>query len=71
MLVSSRVFGGDFVINQDVRLKAAGSGVRLWQVAEALGMRDDAFSKKLRRELSKEEKQKIFDIIDRLSRGGA
>lgn len=59
------------MINQDVRLKAAGSGVRLWQVAEALGMRDDAFSKKLRRELSKEEKQKIFDIIDRLSRGGA
>lgn len=58
------------MINQDIRLKAAGSGVRLWQVAEALGMRDDAFSKKLRRDLPNEEKKKIFDIIDRLSQGG-
>ena len=56
--------------NQDVKLRAAGSGVKLWQIADALGMRDDSFSKKLRRELPDEEKRAIFAIIDSLSRGG-
>ncbi len=53
--------------NQDVRRTAAGAGVKLWQIAEALGIADCNFSRKLRRELPAEEKEKIFSIIRELA----
>lgn len=53
--------------NQDIRNAAAGAGIRLWQIAEALGIADCNFSRKLRRELSESEKQRILDIIRALS----
>lgn len=53
--------------NQDIRRAAAGSCVKLWQIAEALGIADCTFSRKLRKELPREEKEKIFSIIERLS----
>lgn len=54
--------------NRDVKLAAAGAGVKLWQIAEALGISCDSnFSRKLRRELSDEEKAQIFKIINRLA----
>lgn len=54
--------------NIDVRRAAAGNGVRLWQVADALGIADAQLSRKLRKELPDEEKQKIFGIIQKLLR---
>ena len=54
--------------NQDVRRAAAGAGVKLWQIAEALGIADCSLSRKLRRELPDEEKKKIFSIIRDLSK---
>ena len=54
--------------NQDVRRTAAGAGVKLWQIAEALGIADCSLSRKLRRELSAEEKERIFGIIQQLSK---
>ena len=53
--------------NQDIRQKAERSGVRLWQIAEALGVADCNFSRKLRKELPQEEKEKIFSIIEKLA----
>jgi hypothetical protein len=53
--------------NQDIRRTAAGAGVKLWQIAAALGIADCNFSRKLRRELPTEEKEKIFSIIRELS----
>jgi len=53
--------------NQDIRRIAAGAGVKLWQIADALGIADCSFSRKLRKELPQEEKKKIFSIIERLS----
>lgn len=53
--------------NIDVRRAAAGNGVRLWQVADALGIADTQLSRKLRKELTSEEKQKIFEIIQNIS----
>ena len=53
--------------NIDVRRAAAGSGVWLWQVADALGIADAQLSRKLRKELPDEEKQKIFEIIRNIS----
>ena len=56
-----------FMHNQDIRRTAAGAGVRLWQIADALGIADASFSRKLRKELPQEEKDEIFSIIRELS----
>lgn len=53
--------------NVDIRRVAAGNGVRLWQIADALGISDAQFSRKLRREISAEEKEKVFEIIAQLA----
>lgn len=53
--------------NQDIRSTAAGAGVKLWEIADALGIADSSFSRKLRKELPQEEKEKIFSIIKKLS----
>lgn len=55
--------------NLDIRRAAAGNGVRLWQIAEALGIADCNLSRKLRKELPDEEKKAIFAIIQDLSQG--
>ena len=54
--------------NQDIRRAAAGAGVRLWQIAEALGMAECRHSLERRQALSAEEKERIFSIIKKLSR---
>lgn len=53
--------------NNDIKEAAKQVGVRLWQVAEAYGMNDGNFSRKLRKELPPEEKAKILEIIDSLA----
>ena len=53
--------------NNDIKEAAKRAGIRLWQVAEAYGMNDGNFSRKLRQELPQEEKEKILAIIDRLA----
>lgn len=55
------------MINQDIRRTAAGAGVKLWQIADALGIADCSLSRKLRKELPQEEKDRIFKIIKELS----
>ena len=37
--------------NMKIREEARNSGVRLWQIADALGIQESMFSKKLRKEL--------------------
>ena len=44
-----------------------GAGVKLWQIADALGIADCSLSRKLRKELLQEEKDRIFGIIRELS----
>lgn len=54
--------------NIDIKTKAKENNVFLWQIAYELGVTDSTFSKKLRVELSPEEKEKIFAIIENLSK---
>lgn len=54
--------------NQDIRRAAAGAGIKLWQIADALGIADCSFSRKLRKELTQDEKEKIFSIIRGLAK---
>ena len=53
--------------NLDIRQEAKTAKVNLWQIAEQLGMVYSTFSRKLRKELSVEEKTKIRAIISELS----
>jgi hypothetical protein len=54
--------------NEDIRQAAKTAGVKLWQIAEIVGVNDGNFSRKLRHELPEDEKQKILEIIDWLSK---
>lgn len=49
--------------NLAIRETAKSANVRLWEVAEKLGLRDDAFSRKLRHELPRDEREKLLGII--------
>ncbi|MBR3038223.1 MAG: hypothetical protein IKI52_05920 [Clostridia bacterium] len=54
--------------NQDIRRAAQNAGVKLWRIADALGITDASFSRVLRKELSDEKKAEIFGIIEKLSK---
>lgn len=56
------------VKNQDIRNAAKKADIKLWQIAEKLGIWDATLSKKLRKELPQEEKEKIFGIIAELAK---
>lgn len=53
--------------NKDLREYAKNKGVKLWEVAEKYGVNDGNFSRKLRRELPADEKEKIISIIDEIA----
>ena len=55
--------------NQRIREAAAAAGVKLWQIAEACGLSDGNFSRKLRRELPEKEQERILQIVDELKGG--
>ena len=54
--------------NVDIREMAEKSNVKLWRIADYLGITDGNFSRKLRKELPEAEKQKIITAIDELAR---
>lgn len=53
--------------NVEIRSAYMLAGIKQWQLAEALGISETHFSRKLRQELPQEEKEKILAIIDRLA----
>ena len=53
--------------NAEIRRAAKSAGVCLWQIAERIGVNDGNFSRKLRRELPPEEREKIMGIIKDLA----
>lgn len=57
------------VCNKEIRDYAKKNQVKLWEVAERLGMHDSNFSRKLRKELHHDEKCKIIAIIEELKGG--
>lgn len=57
--------------NEDVRSEVKAAGLKLWQIAEGLGINDGNFSRLLRRELSDEKKAEIRSIIEKLKKESA
>lgn len=54
--------------NMDIRTMAKNSGVFLWEIAEWLEVSEQTFIRKLRKELSDEDKLKVFDAIGKIER---
>ncbi len=55
--------------NIDIRTDAEKARVKLYEIAEKLGVTDSTFSRLLRRELPDEKKQQIREIIKELREG--
>lgn len=55
--------------NKEIREAAKKAGVKLWQIADAIGITDGNFSRKLRHELPEDERQNILEIIKQISEG--
>ena len=53
--------------NRAIRDAAKEYGVKLWEIAEELGINDGNLSRKLRHELPDEEQEKIIVIIARIA----
>ena len=52
--------------NQSIRRTATGAGVKLWQIADRLGITDSYFSRLLRKELPENKQAEIMQIIAEL-----
>lgn len=53
--------------NVEIRSAFMQAGIKQWQLAEALGISETHFSRKLRKELPQEEREKILSVIDQLA----
>lgn len=53
--------------NTKIREAAKQAGVYLWEIAERFGCNDGNFSRRLRRELPKDEQRRILAIIAELA----
>lgn len=53
--------------NNDLRLYAAGKGVRLWQVAARFGITDAAFSRKMRKPFTDDEASRFKSYVDEIA----
>jgi hypothetical protein len=51
---------------QELRKEILEAGVRLWQVAEAIGLSEFTFSRKLRHNFSDEETKHILEAVAEL-----
>lgn len=52
--------------NEDLKKAMKESNIPMWKIAYEYGYTDSTFSKKLRKEFSKSEKNKILKIIEKL-----
>lgn len=57
--------------NIEIRQAAKDNGVNLWQVAEAMKVSDITLSRRMRHELSTEDKKRILSIINEIAAAGA
>lgn len=53
--------------NVTIRKAIEKANIRYWEVAKEYGITDSTFSRKLRQELSENEKQQILEIIKKIT----
>lgn len=52
--------------NEDLKEYIKNSGVKMWQVAEALGLEDSNFSRRLRYALTEDERAAIYEATKKI-----
>lgn len=57
--------------NNDIRTLAKESGVRMWQIADHLGVSEATVTRMLRKELPEAQKTLIFQTIEQIKKGAA
>lgn len=50
----------------EVKKRILAAGLKIWQVAYAFGVTDGNFSRKLRKDFSEEDTEKVLSIIEKL-----
>lgn len=55
-------------INFDVKAEAMRNGVKLYQIAQKLGMSESAFNHRMRGELTQADRERFFKAIKEISR---
>ena len=53
--------------NSDIRVCAIECGVRMWELADQLGISPETLSRKLRRELEPAEKERMIQTIQAIA----
>lgn len=53
--------------NADIRTELKAKGIPVYAVADVMGVHENTLFRRLRHELSEQEKQKFISIIDKLS----
>ena len=53
--------------NSDIRVCAIEHGVRMWELADQLGISPETLSRKLRRELEPAEKERMIQAIQTIA----
>lgn len=53
-------------LNKDIRILAFRNNIKMYQIAEKLGIHYVTLNSKLRKGLTEEEKEKIYKIIEEL-----
>lgn len=56
------------IANHDIREAIRSANLKYWKIASVYGITDGNFSRLLRHELSKEKKEKLFEIIEKIKR---
>lgn len=54
--------------NIDLKIACLQNNIRLYEIASELGISEFTFSRRLRKELDPEEKEKVLKIIERIKR---
>lgn len=54
------------MVNEEIRMSILKSGLKQWQIANALGMAESNFSAMLRNELADEKKEVILKKINEM-----
>lgn len=53
--------------NKRIRLAMGAHGLKQWEAAEALGILETSFSRKLRHELPEDEQNRIIAVIEQIA----
>ena len=57
-------------MNKDIKLLAAGKGIKQWKIAKELGVREETLCRWLRNVLPPDKKALVLAAIDKLDKDG-